>query len=443
MPTLGSAITVLGTDTRAAALENLAAAGVSFVRYDFLWERMEPEPGRYDFTAEDAIVSQAREAGLGTRAILAYGNPHYSAAGGTLERAGAGGGLPPFGVGSAHYFPPDPEHLPAYRRFAEAVADRFAGRVDDWEIWNEENVGARFWPPKEDPDAYATLLRTGAEGLRAGNPDVTVSSGGVFYPEVPPNAAYQGGLEFLRNVYDADPALGEVLDVVAWHPYQYPFVAPELGPPRNASVPESADEIDSLLERRGDGSLDRWVTELGWPTHDSYGVSERRQAAYLVRAITALWVKGVDSVVWYTYADGPNADQNQEDAFGLVRYDGTPKPSYHALSTLTDVLDGCVFAGPGHPRLSTGDGSHVFRFTRQEQGRGAPQVTVLWTAPETLASDYGPLPATDDRRTVRLETRRPVEVVDTVGGRERRHPEDGEVTVGISPFPTYLVERGR
>lgn len=271
---------------------------------------------------------------------------------------------------------------------------------------------------------------------------MTVSSGGVFYPEVPPNAAYQGGLEFLENVYDADPAIGEVLDAIGWHPYQYPFVAPEVGPPLNASVPESADEVHALLAGRGDGDLERWVTELGWPTHDPYGVSERRQAAYLVRALTALWVKGADAVVWYTYADGPDADRNQEDAFGLIRYDGTPKPSYHALSTFTNLLDGYVFTGAGHDRLGRSDAIHAFRFTRSEHGEGSPRTTVLWTSPESVASDYGPLPRTDDRRTVTLRSRRPVEVVDMVGDSELIHPRNGRVRVEISPFPVYLREHG-
>lgn len=82
MPTLGSAITILGTDTRQEALERLATAGVSFVRYDFRWDRMEPEPDEYDFTAEDDLVAQAHDAGLETLGLLAYGNPNYSDAGG-------------------------------------------------------------------------------------------------------------------------------------------------------------------------------------------------------------------------------------------------------------------------------------------------------------------------------------------------------------------------
>lgn len=441
MPTIGAAITILGSHSRPQALANLAEAGVEYIRYDFLWERIEPEPGTFTFDHEETVVEQADAAGLETRAILAYGNPHYSTAGGSLERAGAGGGIPPFGVGSAHYVPPDAEHLPEYRRFARTVADHFAGRVDDWEVWNEENVGVRFWPPKEDPAAYASLLRAGATGLRSGNAAATVSSGGVFYPEVPPGVPFQGGRRFLRNVYAADPAIGDAVDAVAWHPYQYPFVAPEVRLPGNSNVPGSADQVGTLLEGQGDGHLDRRVTELGWPTHDPYGVPERRQAAYLARAFLALWAKGVDTVVWYTYADGPNARDNQEDAFGLVRFDGTEKPSYRALRTLTSVFDGLVFQGSRRTALGLDEDVHAFGFERAGP-RSDKRVTALWTSPEGLTTDYGPFPRTTDRREVALDVRGSVERVSMEGDRRRLTPDGGAITVEISPFPVYVVERG-
>src|SRR4051812_20912649 len=60
---------------RSAAL--MREAGIGFVRFDFLWGDLEPQPGRFEFAKYDRIVDTLRRHGVQTTAMLAY-NPSWS-----------------------------------------------------------------------------------------------------------------------------------------------------------------------------------------------------------------------------------------------------------------------------------------------------------------------------------------------------------------------------
>jgi len=81
------------------------------------------------------------------------------------------------------------------------------------------------------------------------------------------------------------------------------------------------------------------ITETGWPTQiDRRGTPPEVSAAYLARlfllARTMPFLKGV---WWYDFQDdGWKADYN-ENNFGLVRPDLTPKPSYYALAGISTL----------------------------------------------------------------------------------------------------------
>jgi polysaccharide biosynthesis protein PslG len=169
--------------TRSAQLQRLGTTlGVHLVRRDFLWQDLEPSAGAFDFSDEDAAVDDSVASGMTTIGILAYNAP-WAASDGDVDT------------------PPDPTLFAA---FAEATANQYAGRVDTWEIWNEPNVGYRFWKPREDGAAYARLLAAAYPAVKRGNPKATVLLGGLFYH-------YEGivtdAATFLGDAFTADPEL--------------------------------------------------------------------------------------------------------------------------------------------------------------------------------------------------------------------------------------------
>src|SRR5262249_32175767 len=137
--------------------------------------------------------------------ILCYGNPWANAEPmGTIK-------------------PPDD---PAdFARFASSAASAFAGRLATYEVWNEQNLGFRFWFPREDGDAYGTLLKATSKALRSADPNARVALGGLIY-----HGLFTTAERFLETVYTAHPDIAAAYDVLAFHPYPIypPSVAPEV-----------------------------------------------------------------------------------------------------------------------------------------------------------------------------------------------------------------------
>jgi hypothetical protein len=435
---------------RTVAYRRLAAIGARAVRIDFPWVGIEPPDGprgQYRFTAFDRELEAITAAGLQVIGILGYGNPAYSSLGGTLAQTPLAAGLPPFAVGSANAVPPDD---PAdFARFAQATAAHFAGRVVAWEVWNEENEGWRFWFPHEDPAAYGRLLCATHDAIRHADTTTPVIFGGVFFPGV---AGLPGmsGPSFVDAAYGADPSLGRCYDAMAYHPYPYPFTAPELDVPARGSVIAAADAMRAALERHGDGGKPLWITEVGWPTHSrTYGVNETKQAQYTARMAAATFAQGVPVLTWYTYGDeaDPTGGANQEAWFGFFRPDGSAKPAAAALDTFARTFAGAKFERDRSAELRLSRGRLLLggRGFALEYARGAERITALWLASESVAEGQGPLPGGGTLGpgsvTVRLPVSSPeVEVVGMLGERRTVRAADGAVKLTLGPSPIYLVD---
>jgi hypothetical protein len=304
-----SAVLALGADpSRAADLDRLSALHAGFVRRDFLWSQLEPQEGAFDFAGEDAAVDDSNARGLATIGILAY------------DVAWAAPGGDP-------YAPPDPDK---YSAFVEAVATHFRGRVAAWEIWNEENLGFRFWKPAEDPAAYAELLARAYPAVKRGDPAALVVLGGLNSQGVSST-----GEQFLADAYFARPDLGRFCDAIGLHPYAFypPQTPPEQSNGADLSLGLKLARMRALLAYYGDAAKPIFITEYGYPVYGA--VDEAAQARFLERGAIEALAAGADRFAIYTLNDGPNPTAfPPEDAFGLVRNDGTPKPAYGVLAAL-------------------------------------------------------------------------------------------------------------
>ncbi len=390
---------------RTFALSALQQAGVHHARADLTWSIVEPTRGALDFSWYHTKVDGYASAGVETLPILCYGNPWANATPRTTDR-----------------YPPDnPQDFAAY---AGAAAAEFSGALPVYEVWNEPNLGFSFWQPREQPDAYGTLLADASAKIRAADPAARVMLGGLFdLDEVNLDAE-----TFLQLAYRAHPSLGKAYDILAVHPYPTypPHVAPELDDDANGEVaePRMIARLRALLAYWGDDpARPIWVTELGWPTYGA--VDEERQARWLVRSALLLAGAGVDRVFWYTLFDGPNPTAYPpEDAFGLFHYADpsafppSPKLAWTALSTLlslagplavtADVTDQLVGAPPD---------------ARAYQLSGARTITVVWRADDSAPPTMVTVPASG-----------PVQVVDMLGAALPASP-----TVPLSGRPVYVI----
>lgn len=356
--------------------------GATMARIDFQWTHIEPQGhddsgASYDWTQNDADVAAAEQVGLQVDAVLAYGHPLYSTAGAAN--------------GSSEYPPDDPA---TFAQFAADVARRYQGRLAHYEVWNEENSGFRFWKPKADPAAYADLMCTSYDAIKAVAPDVLVSTGGVFMaPMGDLPSLIMGGTEFVDGMLTA-MAGRTCFDAVAFHPYPYPFVSPEAVVTGNgdASMVTYAAQLRAVLDRHGvPASVPLWDTEVGWPTNPTAnGVSEAKQAAYSVRGTLLSWATHVPVVTWYDQYDSGDADQtnNQESHFGFFHADGTPKPVVGAMTTLDRLVGakGWHLVADLSRRLGlpAGRGGVGSGYALEFSGPKGRHVVALWYANETV-----------------------------------------------------------
>ena len=319
--TLGDALGIAGqlalddSSARTTQLSRIAALGIHVVRRDFLWADLEPAAGTFDFAAEDAAVDDSRARGVVTIGILAYDAP-WASPDGDIDT------------------PPDPQKFAA---FVEATARHFAGRVDNWEIWNEPNVGYRFWKPREDGAEYAKLLAAAYPAVKRGNPSATVLMAGLFYHF---EGIVTDAVTFLEDAFTYDPDLGRWFDVAALHPYPHypPQASPEADDGHEEPVGRMLARLRALLAYYG-AAKPIYVTEYGWPVYGT--VDEAMQARFLVRGAIEAMAAGAERVCVYTLDDGPNPTAfPPEDAFGVFRNDRTAKPAANALTALVEAVGG-------------------------------------------------------------------------------------------------------
>src|SRR5829696_5944893 len=126
-------------------LDRMLDAGVRHLRYPLRWQRIQPEPGVWDWTETDAVLGHLRDAG----AVPIVDLVHH-----TSYPAWLAGGFR------------DPGFAPAYLRFAEAVATRYPW-LPAYTLFNEPFATlflaghAGLWPPYDRGVAgFARLLRS-------------------------------------------------------------------------------------------------------------------------------------------------------------------------------------------------------------------------------------------------------------------------------------------
>jgi hypothetical protein len=408
------------TAARADGLALIGELGISRVRWDFVWAEIEPTTaGTYDFSGYDPAVADLVAAGVSSTGILLYGNGLYDSSGNAQD-------------------PPD---SPApYGAYAQATAAHFAGQVDTWELWNEPNVGFRFFPPTADPERYAALALAGAAGVRQGCPSCTVITAGLIPRRQLVDTSIDGTTFLQRALAAPAPAdgLGAAVDGFGWHPYTLypPCAAPEYagvtacgldGPhgPMETPIVTQVAQLRAVIDA-DPGARGKPVhfTEMGWPSYGS--VDPDTQADFLVRGMLLGASVDARSLCWYTLYEGPNPTTfPPEDAFGLVTQAGERKPAFAALKSLVSTLGAAVFARDAAAELGldAAGGENALLFLAA--GRA---VTVLWHA--TGEADV----------VVPLRADSSVQLTDRDGTDLPVTPGHDRVQLHLSASPLYLVE---
>ena len=238
-----------------------------------------------------------------------------------------------------------PASISDFATFMGNLAQHFAGKVAAWEVWNEEDEAIWWGTAGGNPMTYAAILKAAYAKV---HPYATVLMG--------PMTA--NNYVFLGQVYAAlGGTSAGAFDAVAVHTdTACSLVAPDQYQRDQAGHVGRFSflgvvEVRRVMVEHGDGGKPIWVTELGWNTyqgtctHGIYagqkqaGVSEADQAKFLSLAWHCLrGLPYVQNALWFDLTD-----QGGDSLYGLLRGDGSKKPSYAAFQDVAAGKD--AFAG--------------------------------------------------------------------------------------------------
>ena len=253
-------------------LGRLQTLEFGWIKLALSWRDAQPSPGGgYDFSQLDAEVTQARASNFQVL-VRVHETPGWA-------------GHPSCQGGLAQ--PPAPELLSDFRSFLQTAAARYAGQVTGYEIWNEPNTDAEWGNCNPNPADFVALMRQAYLGIKAGDPEAIVVSGGLSNTgdgSVPGlcggvSGPICGDLIFLQEMYQAGARAGTHWDAIGAHPYGgtcTPQSPAGFGP--NADCANGVGlyfrRMDNMRNIINDFGVPRgespnvpiWPTEMGWVT---------------------------------------------------------------------------------------------------------------------------------------------------------------------------------
>jgi len=278
-----------------------------------------------------------------------------------------------------------PGDLAALYRFCQEAATAFGDRMEDWEFWNEPDID--FAP--EPVWDYAAALKAAYLGFKAARPEMPVLNGALCRA---PSSAYE------KALFANDAA--RYFDIFNYHTY----AAISLYPDIFAKLRESLN--NAVLTRWLRPAYPIWITECGTnnegpateesvrPGFTAHSPEQELVVAeYCAKANISLQMQGVARN--YFFLLGAYSERGGKKDWGMLRRDGTVKPSYAALATQIRELGNATLLGaldaPAGIRsylYEQPDGSQTVAFWAESPLDAAPANTTLVDAKNDCAQEW-------------------------------------------------------
>ncbi|MBQ0105899.1 MAG: hypothetical protein KBT47_07700, partial [Armatimonadetes bacterium] len=159
------------------------------------------------------------------------------------------------------------------------------------------------------------------------------------------------------------------------------------------------------------------------------------QAAHLVRMYIMHLACGAERIIWYDFKDDGTDPGMAEENFGLVKYDGSPKPSLCAMANLISRIEG---AKNIKRDMNYREPCYVYKYT----DRNGRQGCVCWAEPNPVIHDYKGkiISKTDFSEDIEVETGKDtVKIADMFGNVSSVRAKKGKIKVSLSEYPVYVM----
>ncbi len=263
-------------------LQLIKDAGFTWVKQWFSWQDIEGAGKKqYDWSRTDRIVEQVQKAGL--KLIVRVSEDP--------DRA-FWAGKPPANAGN-------------FADFLAAVASRYAGRIQAYQIWNEPNLAREWGGNRPDPAGYARMLKGAYSAIKGIDPNAIVVTAGMA-PTGTDNEIAMPDIKFYDQMYQAMGGVSAgYFDMLGVHAAGY-AAPPEVSPDETAGNKAKyggerffafrhVEDVRALMVRYGDGGKRVVILEFGWTTDNrpdspyywhgaGAGIDEALKGQYMVRA---------------------------------------------------------------------------------------------------------------------------------------------------------------
>lgn len=294
------------------------------------WIDLEPRKGEFDFARLDRYVALAQQKHVKVLLPL-VGSPSWASARPTEDEHN---GTP----GSAA----EPMDMNDWRNFVRAVAIRYKGRIEAYEIWNEPDL-KMFWTGSVEQ--LVDMSREAFRIIKSIDPSALVVS---------PACTSEPGPQYLDDYLKKGGGL--YADVIGYHFYVQPR-------PPEAIVDVETRVKDVLRANSVDKPI--WNTEAGWAYPKPFP-SDELAAAYVARALILAWAGGVTRFYWYSW------DGNDWVTLEMVGPDDvTKKPAGKAYAATQQWLTGAI--------VRSCESDAVSNWTCELQ-RGDTRQWIVWNA---------------------------------------------------------------
>ena len=316
-------------------LDLIQAAGFGWVKQNVAWRDVEgAAKGHFNWYFTDRIVADAEARGLSVLFRLDR-EPVWA--------------IPPEGTLSSNGPPGD---LQDFGDFCHAIAERYRGRVQAYQVWNEPNLAREWGGQPPNPSEYVELLRICYIGIKQADPDALVISAGLAPTGTGPPEAMPD-VDYLLGMYEAGAA--PYFDLLGVHAPGY-HAPPEMSPDEAAADPQyggqrffcfrHVEDLREIMVRYGDEHKQIAILEMGWTSdpHNTdytwFAVTEEQKADYLVRAFSYAkenWSPWIGPMFVLSIAN-PDWTADNEQYWWSVTEPAWPeavlRPAYEALAAM-------------------------------------------------------------------------------------------------------------
>ncbi len=310
--------------------------GFNWIKQQVEWKRFEPSKGNIQWGELDRLVNDANAKGLSVLFSVVKA-PAWAR---------------PADDRSVDGPPANPQD---FANFMAALANRYQGKVQAYEIWNEQNLWYE-WGGRDgriNAANYMNLLRAAYNAVKSNDPSAIVISGAPTPTGVNDGNTAVDDQAYLRAMYAN--GLRGVSDCVGVHPSGFnnpPTVDWTQGGDGDFKGHPSfffrstMEGYRNIMLQNGDGNKKLCPTEFGWASVQGLGagpaagygyaaqISEGLQAQYITQAyqMARNWGWVGPMFLWNLNFAPVSGAADEKAAFGIVRSDWSHRPAFDALA---------------------------------------------------------------------------------------------------------------